>query len=214
MQIRRLNGGRLTGIKATLKASPERISYSDRDGTRHTSVAYILSLEIGGTDLRTLVATMTEPARLLSEGRPTIDLSKGAQYVVHEPEAERAMEISGEFYPYSDAAADVSAEPSSGQREKDEQLARICDLARRLGFNDAKTKMLIGQSAANLADLQRKLSNELDEKPDNMRRPNGDNSSSMKQLREEKAQKAPPVAAESAKPSRQADSELVHGFLF
>ena len=214
MQIRRLNGGLLTGIKATLKASPERISYSDRDGTRHTSVAYILSLEIGGTDLRTLVANMTEPARLLSEGRPTIEPSRGVQYVVHEADADRAEEISAEFYPHGDGAADAFPEPSSSQSEKDEQLARICELARRLGYNDAKTKMLIGQSAANLADLQRKLSNELDEKPDNMRRPNGDNSSSMKQLREEKAQKAPPVAAESAKPSRQADSELVHGFLF
>lgn len=61
MQIRRLDGGRLTGVRATLKASPERISYSDRDGTGHTSVAYILSLEIGGTDLRALVANMTEP---------------------------------------------------------------------------------------------------------------------------------------------------------
>jgi hypothetical protein len=165
MQIRRLNGGRLTGIKAILKASPEKISYSDRDGTRHSSVAYILSLEIGGTDLRTLVATMTEPARLLSESRPAIDLSHGVQYVVHETDAERAKEISGEFYPSSDGAADASAEPSSGQSEKDEQLARICELTRRLGYNDAKAKMLIGQSADNLADLERKLLNELDERP-------------------------------------------------
>jgi hypothetical protein len=115
MQIRRLNGGRLTGIKTTLNASPEKISYSDRVGTGHTSVAYILSLEIGGTDLRTLVATMTEPARLFGEGRPTIDLTRGAQYVVHETDAERANEISGEFYPNSDGAADASAEPGSGQ---------------------------------------------------------------------------------------------------
>ena len=68
MQIRRLNGGSLSGIKAILKASPEKISYSAHDGMRHTSVAYILSLEIGGTNLRTLVANMTEPARLLTEG--------------------------------------------------------------------------------------------------------------------------------------------------
>jgi len=165
MQIRRLNGGRLTGIKAVLKASPEKISYSDQDGIRHTSVAYILSLEIGGTDLRTLVATMTEPARLLTEGRPTIELSRGVQYVVHESDGERAKEIAGEFYPDSDAAADVSAEPTSGRSEKGEQLATICELARRLGYNDAKAKMLIGQSAANLAELERKLLNELDERP-------------------------------------------------
>jgi hypothetical protein len=207
MQIRRLNGGRLTGIKAILKASPEKISYSDRDGTRHTSVVYILSLEIGGTDLRTLVANMTEPARLLSEGRPTIELSRGVQYVVHETDAERAKEISGEFYANSDAATDASGGPASGQSEKAEQLARICELARRLGYNDAKAKMLIGQSVDNLAALERELLNELDERPDNIRRPNGDNSSSVKQLREE-------TVADLPQPSRQADSELVHGFLF
>jgi hypothetical protein len=167
MQIRRLNGGRLTGIRATLKASPERIPYSDRDGTRHTSVAYILSLEIGGTDLRSLVASMTEPAKLLSEGHPAVELSRGAQaqYVVRESDGERATEISGEFYPTNEGAAEDSSQSSLAQSEKAEQLARICELARRLGYNDAKTKMLIGQSAGNLAALERKLLNELGERP-------------------------------------------------
>ena len=213
MQIRRLNGGRLTGIKAVLKASPEKISYSDQDGIRHTSVAYILSLEIGGTDLRTLVANMTEPARLLSEGRPAIELSAGAQYVVRETETERAAELAGEFYPGGESAT-VEVQPSSDQHERDEQLARICELARRVGCNDAKAKMLVGQWAGNLAGLERKLLNELDEQPDKERRPNSDNSTSMKQVREETAQKTPPVTADSPQPSRQADSELVHGFLF
>jgi len=165
MQIRRLNGGRLTGIRATVKASPEKVWFSDPDGTRHTSVAYILNLEIGGTDLRTLVATMTEPARLLSEGRPPIELSRGVQYVVRETDAERAKEISGEFYPHNNAVADTPAEPIPDQSEKHEQLARICELARRLGYKDAKARMLIGQSADNLAELERKLLNELDERP-------------------------------------------------
>lgn len=51
------------------------------------------------------------------------------------------------------------------QSEKAEQPARICELARRLGYNDAKTKILVGQSAGNLAALERKLLNELDERP-------------------------------------------------
>jgi len=181
MQIRRLNGGRLTGIRATLKTSPEKISYSDRDGTRHTFVAYILSLEIGGTDLRTLVANMTEPMRLLSEGRSTIELPRGAQYVVHESDVERAAEISGEFYPGSADATEDSAESRLTESEKEEQMARICELARRLGYNDAKTKMLIGQSADNLAELERKLFNELDERPAQTQSWNGGN-----------AQKRPP----------------------
>ena len=173
MQIRRLNGGSLSGIKAILKASPEKISYSDHDGMRHTSVAYILSLEIGGTDLRTLVANMTEPARLLTEGRPGIELSRGVQYVVHESEGERAKELAGEFYPNSETVAAESVESSNGRSERDEQLARICELARRLGCNDAKTKMLLGQWAADLTGLERNLLNQLDEQPGKMPVGNG-----------------------------------------
>jgi Recombination directionality factor-like len=165
MQIRRLNGGRLTGIKAILKAIPEKICYSDRDGTRHTSVAYILSLEIGATDLRTLVANMTEPIRLLGEGHSMVNLSPGAQFVVRESDAERAEEIATEFYPYNEVVADGSTDSSSRQEEKSEQLARICKLGRRLGYNDAKIKMLVGQSAGDLAGLERILRNELDERP-------------------------------------------------
>ena len=60
-------------------------------------------------------------------------------------------------------------------------MARICQLARRLGYNDAKTKMLIGQSADNLAELERKLFNELDERPAQTQSWNGGN-----------AQKQPP----------------------
>src|SRR6266849_109146 len=165
MQIRRLNGGRLTGIKAILKATPERISYSDRDGTRHTSVAHILSLEIGATNLRTLVANMTEPVRLLGEGRAALDSPRGVQYVVRETDAERAEEIAREFYPNGEAAAEEPVGSAIGQSDRDEQLARICELARRLGFNDAKTKMLIGQSAGDLSKLERKLLNELDDQP-------------------------------------------------
>ena len=51
------------------------------------------------------------------------------------------------------------------QGDRNEQLARICELARRLGFNDAKTKMLIGQTVGDLAGLERKLLNEYDEQP-------------------------------------------------
>ena len=58
--------------------------------------------------------------------------------------------------------------------EGGEQLARICELAHRLGFNDAKTKMLIGQSAGDLAGLERKLSIELDDQPERKSAENGD----------------------------------------
>jgi len=112
------------------------------------------------------------------------------------------------------APTDASGEPSSGQSEKAEQLARICELARRLGYNDAKAKMLIGQSVDNLAALERKLLTELDEQPDKMRRLHCNSSDSTKEPREQTAQKTAVLVTDSPQPSRQANSELVHGFLF
>jgi hypothetical protein len=111
----------------------------------------------------------------LGEGRAALDLSRGVQYVVRETDAERAEEIAKEFYPNGEAAAEEPVEPAIGQSDRDEQLARICELARRLGFNDAKTKMLIGQSAGDLAGLERKLLNELDDQPRRKSAGDGDN---------------------------------------
>lgn len=85
------------------------------------------------------------------------------QYVVRETDADRANEIAGEFYPNGNAAIEELVDSAIGQSDGDEQLATICKLSRRLGSNDAKTKMLIGQSASDLAGLERKLLSELDE---------------------------------------------------
>jgi len=108
---------------------------------------------------------MTEPVRLLGAGRSAINVSQQAQVVIRETEAERAQEIAGEFYSNDAAAADEPAGYSVEQNENSEQLARICELGQRLGYNAAKTKMLLGQSARDLAGLERKLRNELDERP-------------------------------------------------
>jgi hypothetical protein len=162
MQIRRLNGGRLAGVKAVLKATPEKVWYRDRSGINHTSVVHILSLEVGGPDLRSLLASMEEPAKLFQQGR-SVGSNGGLQYIVREEEAERAPEIAAEFYPNGDAACSELVEASTGE---DEAIARICELAYRLGYNQAKTTMLLGQWAGNLAGLERKLLNELSDGPD------------------------------------------------
>ncbi len=91
---------------------------------------------------------------------------------------ERAEEVAGEFYPNGEAAAKEPVEPAIGESQRDEQLASICELARRLGYNDAKTKMVIGQSAGDLAGLERKLLNELDEDAGRMPTGNGEKSGS------------------------------------
>jgi hypothetical protein len=156
MQIRKLNGGRLAGVKAVLKATPEKIWYRDRSGINHTSVVHILSLEVGGPDLRSLLASMEEPGKLFEQGR-SVGFDGGTEYVVREAEAERAPEIAGEFYPNGEAACSELAEASSPSNEEDEVIARICELTHRLGYNQAKTKMLLGQWARYLVSVERSL---------------------------------------------------------
>ena len=46
-----------------------------------------------------------------------------------------------------------------------EPRATICELARLLGYNAAKTRMLVGQWRLDLVGLARKLQHELDEGP-------------------------------------------------
>ena len=74
--------------------------------------------------------------------------------------------IAGEFYPNGNAACSELAEASSPSNEEDEVIARICELTHRLGHNQAKTKMLLGQWARYLVSLERSLLCELDDLPD------------------------------------------------
>jgi len=163
MQIRRLNGGRLTGVKTILKASPERVNYIDGGGTWQTDVRHILSFQLGASDLRTLVASMTEPVRVLGSGSSARGLPRGVQYTARETEEERGAEISGEFYPQSVAPGVEPSETRSG--EEDEQLAHICELAHRVGHDDTSTRTLVGQWRHDLIGLERKLRNQIDEGP-------------------------------------------------
>jgi len=208
MQIRRLNGGHLTGVKAVLKATPERVSYAGGDGTRHTSVAHILSLEIGARDLRTLVATMTEPVRLLGEGRAAFQVPREAQYIARETEAERSAEIAGEFYPSVEVGKVARASASVSSDEAD-RLAEICSVAGQLGYNDGKTKMLIGQWQHDLVGLERKLRNQLEENSQETTRTNGKHHSNGKA---KPAGRSTPTTSDE--PTTGASEAGVSGFLY
>jgi hypothetical protein len=146
MQIRRFHGNRLSGVKALLRATPEKIWYADQSGTRHSSVVHILSLEISvrGTARQAL-------------------FDPEMQYLVRESDGERASEISTEFYPQTEHVADEYEDSPDRTGEEDAQRARICELARRLTYREVQTKMLLGQWAANLSGLERRLLNQLDE---------------------------------------------------
>ena len=118
--------------------------------------------------------------RLLERGQRQKYLSQ-AEILGAFPDAGTNVDLREHLYALFE---EEPVEPAIGQSEKDEQLARICELARRLGFNDAKTKMLIGQSAGDLAGLEGKLLNELDDQPRKMSAGNGDKGQRWKQSKE------------------------------
>jgi hypothetical protein len=135
------------------------------DARRTSSVVPILSLEIGGATLKSLVAKTNEPAKLHLEAQPACAGEHRVPFVVRESEAERAQEIADEFYPQNksileDQTTVVIQSPGNG-----ELCARICELAQLLGYNAAKTRMLVGQWRLDLVGLERKLRHDLDEGP-------------------------------------------------
>jgi hypothetical protein len=162
MQVRRFNGGRLSGIKAILRAMPEKIWYYDRGGDRHTTVVHILSLEIAGEDIPGLSAIVREPAAPSAQPSRGTQPSPGTQYLVRETATERAQEIASEFYPTDDSVPSGDVNSPNEATEDEEQRARICELARRLGYREVKTRMLFAQWGTNLAGLAVKLQTELD----------------------------------------------------
>lgn len=83
-----------------------------------------------------------------------------------------APEIGGDFYPNSDAACTEPADASVTANDNDEVVSRIRELTYRLGYNRAKTKMLLGRWAKALLGLERSLLNEVEdsaeESPDSL----------------------------------------------
>jgi hypothetical protein len=214
MQIRRFNGGRLAGIRALLKATPEKISYSDRSGARHSSVVYILSLEMGTTGIPEFTRGTVVPAVSVRQSHASTGPGPEMQYAVHEPDSERAEEIAGEFYPNGDSALSEPADSPDVPSREDEQVARIYDLARRLGYNEAKTRMKLGQWAGDLSELERRLANELDGQP--AKTPTGNGNNSQRERREQETGRTagtgtqnPPAAVPADESARRDE-----GFLF
>jgi hypothetical protein len=164
-QLHRWNGGRLKWVKAILKVTPELRWHLGQYGEWESSVVPILSLEIGGTTLDSLVTTMNEPAKLCLEAQLASAGEQLAPFVVRESEVERAPEIADEFYPQNKNLLEEQTGAIIQSPGNAELCATICELARLLGYNAAKTKMLVGQWRLDLVGLERKLQNELDEGP-------------------------------------------------
>jgi hypothetical protein len=125
--------------------------------------------------LLSLLAGMDETAKLFQQGYSSG--GGGTQFIVREAEVERAPEIAGEFYPNGNAACTELAEAAVSSNGDDELVSKICELAHQLGYNRAKTKMLLGQWAGNLLGLERSLLSEVEgsheESPNSLSRASG-----------------------------------------
>ncbi len=164
-QLHSWNGGRLKWVRAVLKVTPELRWHPGQYGEWESSVVPILSLEIGGTTLNSLDTKMNEPAKVRLEAQPACAGEKRGPFVVREREMERAPEIADEFYPQNKNLLEEQTGAIMQSPGNAELCATICELARMLGYNPAKTKMLVGQWRLDLVGLERKLQHELDEGP-------------------------------------------------
>jgi hypothetical protein len=164
-QLHSWNGGRLKWVRAVLKVTPELRWHPGQYGEWESSVVPILSLEIKGTTLKSLGTNTAEPARLLIGAQPARAGEQRVPFVVRESEVERAPEIADEFYPQNKNLLEEQTCAFIQSTGNAELCATICELARHLGYNPAKIKMLVGQSRLDLVGLERKLQHELDEGP-------------------------------------------------
>jgi Recombination directionality factor-like len=164
-QLHGWNGGRLKWVKAILKVTPELRRHPGQFGEWESSVVPILSLELGGTTLKGLDANTAEPARLPIGAHPAFAAERRVPFVVRESEVERAPEIADEFYPQNKNLLEEQTGAIIQSPGNAELCATICELARLLGYNAAKTRLLVGQWRQDLVGLERKLQNELDEGP-------------------------------------------------
>jgi hypothetical protein len=101
----------------------------------------------------------------IREAHPPGTCERGVLFVVQENEVERAQEIADEFYPQNKNLLEEQTGANIQSPGNAELCARICEVARMLGYNAAKTKMLVGQWRLDLVGLERKLHHELDEGP-------------------------------------------------
>lgn len=107
-QVRRLTGGRLTGMRLMLRVRPEKVTYQGKDKKLHRTTVFVLSLGVSQDDMRKLLAGMTEYAQMFESTRRLLGGQPPIEYEVEETEQERAPEIAAEFHP---------AEPENEQPE-------------------------------------------------------------------------------------------------
>jgi hypothetical protein len=96
-EIQSFTGGRMAGLTAKLVVRPEKGTYYDeRDKKKKSTTIWALSLEVDGTDMRKVMANLTENAEVFINARKLLG---GHVLEVVEDESEIGDELPKEFYP-------------------------------------------------------------------------------------------------------------------
>ena len=122
-QVRRLTGGRLTGMRLMLRVRPERVTYQGKDNKRLRTTVFVLSLGVSQDDMRKLLAGMTEYAQMFESTRRLLGGQPPIEYEVEETERERAPEIAAEFHPAEPEEEETEAKDSSAPPPSDQKAA-------------------------------------------------------------------------------------------
>ena len=141
-QIRTVTGGRLAGIRVQLAVRPEKAAYTDKDGTKKSTVVYALNLELSAQGMQKLVDQMTENTKLFESTKKL--LGDGRRYVIEDEADEvRAIEVAREFHSVgrdcSGSAGNPATEPDIGSALLRNRILQLRNCTRTSGYLAAKT---------------------------------------------------------------------------
>jgi len=156
-QVRRLTGGRLTGMRLMLRVRPEKVTYQGKDNKRHRTTVFVLSLGVSQDDMRKLLAGMTEYAQMFESTRRLLGGQPPIEYEVEETEQERAPEIAAEFHPVEpeeeqpEPIVSFATQVSQQKKESHEKQTGTEESQRLLNFRRDQDKKMVWFSGPGLA---------------------------------------------------------------
>jgi Recombination directionality factor-like len=145
--LRAVTGGRLMGVRCKLFVQPARNVF-EQGGVEKTGTKFVLGLELAAKDIPELMESMSKTALMFQGLQKQL---AGRVLEIEEDEAERAAEITPEFYGPTIEAASLQDDP-------EKELRAECDrLMEEDGHNKAYREAKLGQYAGKLGELKGKI---------------------------------------------------------
>lgn len=152
--VRRITGGRLTGVQVKLFMHPDKSAWNDAQGVRKTGTKWVLGLELAASDLASLKGKMLEAAESFKSIR--LELGDG-KIIIDEDDADRGRELTPEFYPAVAGAGEHAAEGKVLTPEVKTQQDECIAILKRLGLTDAMVEQRLDRFRDRLGVLLENL---------------------------------------------------------